>query len=398
MNTRTIVIYCGLLLSITAFSVDIMLPAFSLISEGLATPYSAVQVTIPIFLFSTGIGQIVMGPLSDRMGRKPVILVGLGIYCTGALVCFAAPDITLLLAGRAIQGFGAAVGPVLGRAVLRDLFTGRDLAANMALATMLFAFGPIVAPLLGVGIMQFGSWRLIFFVIAAFGIVLLVAGALRLPETIPARNPSSTRYLTLAHNVRSVLGNPQSRFYLLMSGPIMTMMMLILVAVPRVYKESFDIDGPLFAVLFALHGTGIIIGQIVNRWLIPLHGVARTMRLASTWLFTVVIALLLLQLAGLLGPYVLSPMLVLFAMGYLALLSNATAMALDPHGDIAGFVSSFVGFVAQFFSALAGLAIALAVGGDTGAMIVALLVLSGLVMSTLFLHRMRNRTRDSLEL
>ncbi len=390
-SPKAIVIYCGLLLTMTAFSVDITLPAFTLIAAELQADYSSVQMVVPVFIFAAGFGQIVMGPLSDRYGRKPVILAGLAVYCLGAVICLFAPAIEILLLGRAIQGIGAAVGPVVGRAVLRDLFAGPVLAGNIALATMIFAFGPIVAPLLGVAIMQAGSWRYVFLVIVIFGLALLISGFLRLGETNQKRDLAATRPSTLWKNLRTVMANPQSRFYVLMTGPIMAMMLSILISIPRVFKEMYDIDGTRFALLFALHGFGIIIGQIINRRMIAKFGTAATMRSGAILIFAISLFMMSLNYTGAMGP-VLSFTLILFATGYLVVLANATALAIDPHGQIAGFVSSLLGFWSQFFGSLLAVLLAVFIGGDLTSFIAVLAVITGFVMLTLFLYAIMQKS------
>ena len=124
--------------------------------------------------------------------RWPALLCGLAAFAAGTVLCLFAQNAEMLLLGRAVQGIGASGGPVVARAILRDLFSGRQLAANIALATMVFAFGPIVAPLAGVVFMQFGSWRMIFAAILLFGLILLAVGLLFLPETLARANPGAT--------------------------------------------------------------------------------------------------------------------------------------------------------------------------------------------------------------
>lgn len=373
-------IYCGLLLTVTAFSVDITLPAFGLIADDLAAPYSRVQLVVPLFIMATGIGQIIVGPFSDRFGRKPVVLAGLALYVSGAVVCFLSNGIETLLAGRMLQGLGAAAGPVIGRAILRDLFTGRMLASNLALATMIFAFGPIVAPLFGVAIVEVGTWRSIFLVIAFFGTALIAAGWLALPESNHTPNAAAIRPDVLLKNTRTALGHPQSRFYLFMAGPVMAMMLIILVSIPRVFRESFGIEGVMFAVLFALHGIGIILGQFVNRRIIADYGARRAMLSGAIVVFSSVCLMLVLDWFAMMDAYALTGSMIFLATGFLVVMSNATALALDPNGSIAGFVSSVFGFSAQLIGSLIAILAARIIGGDMSTFILTLLVLSGTVL------------------
>jgi len=302
----------------------------------------------------------------------------------------------MLLAGRALQGLGASGGPVVARAVLRDLFSGRQLASNIALATMVFAFGPIVAPLAGVGLMQFGGWRFIFLAILAFGLLLLAFGVFRLPETIRERDLNALRAFRWRSNLAAMLGNRQSRTYTILFGPIMTMMILLLVAMPRVYDESFGITGTPFAFFFAFHGVGIIIGQYLNRIMIVKIGVENAMLVGSVISVAVSVMMFLLEVAGLLNAYVLSACLMLFAIGFLTIMANAMALALDPHGTIAGFVSSIVESSGRIVASLAGAVFAWVIGGDVHVCVIALLATTVLVLISLLLVRKTTVMRENL--
>ena len=374
MSPLQIIIYCGLLLSVSAFSVDILLPAFGLMADDLDADYAAIQMAVPLFLAFIGIGQLFTGPLSDRFGRRPILLSGLAVFAGGTLLCLFAQSAEMLLLGRAVQGLGASGGPVVARAILRDQFSGRQLAANIALATMVFAFGPIVAPLAGVAFMQFGSWRMIFAAILLFGLVLLAIGMLFLPETLAKANPNATRPSMLLANAVAVLRNPQSRFYGLLLGPVMSLMMLILISVPRVYKDTFAIEGALFAVLFAIHGVGIIIGQYFNRALINRHGPQFALLVGGLIAVGSVALMLVFLAAGVLNAYVLSFTMILFATSFLTMAANCMALSLDPHGSIAGFVSSFVESISRLFSAVFSGFLALMVGGKLDLFLYALAI------------------------
>ena len=358
-----IIIYCGLLLSVSAFSVDILLPAFGLMAGDLDADYAAIQMAVPVFLAFIGIGQLFTGPMSDRFGRRPVLLCGLAAFAAGTVLCLFAQSAEMLLLGRAVQGIGASGGPVVARAILRDLFSGRQLAANIALATMVFAFGPIVAPLAGVAFMQFGSWRMIFAAILLFGLILLAVGLLFLPETLARANPGATRPAVLLANAITVLRNPQSRFYGLLLGPVMSLMMLILISIPRIYKDTFGIEGALFAALFAIHGIGIIIGQYFNRAMIHRHGPQFALLAGGVIAVGSVALMLAFLFAGVLNAYVLSFTMILFATSFMTMAANCMALSLDPHGVIAGFVSSFVESMSRLFSAVFSGFLALLVGG-----------------------------------
>lgn len=372
VRPRTVVLYCGLLMSISAFSVDITLPSFPAMAAGLSARYELVQWTVTIYMFSAGIAQLVWGSASDRFGRKPVLAAGLAIFLAGCLGAALAPHIAVLLAARAAQGFGAAAAIVSSRAIIRDLFSGQDLARNLALATAIFAVGPILAPLLGAGIALPFGWRAIFGVLAALAAGLLLFLA-HMPETIPVRSRDATRLPILLGRSRRLFRNRQSRHFLVLSAVAMSSMLLILTSAPRFYEAEFGVTGTTFALYFALHGTGIVVGQSANRRLIPAIGTVRAMLAAGLVLVASAALILALSVAAVLTAASTTALLVLFATSYLIVYSNAAAMVLDPHGDIAGFAAAFYGFTSQIGSAVIVSLLVVFTAGSVTAFAVALL-------------------------
>ena len=363
---RFIVFYCGLLMSLGAFSVDITLPSIPAMVDGLAAPYALVQWTVTVYMLVSGIGQLFWGAASDRFGRKATVATGLGLYLAGSLVAMAAPTIGILLAGRALQGLGAASAMVASRAIIRDVHSGEELARNLALASMFFALGPIVAPLVGSLIAEFTSWRSIFAVLSAWSVILIVLLA-RIPETVARRSHDALSLAVFIERTGRLLRHPQSRLFLVVSAVIMSAMLLILSSAPRIYEANFGIAGITFALFFAVHGTGIIVGQLFNRRLIRKVGTIRATIVGNAVLIGAMLAMLAVWAAGAMNPFVMSGLFVLFATSYLVVYSNAGAMVLDPHGDIAGHATAIFGFTGQMGAALTVSALVVFVGGDVGA-------------------------------
>jgi DHA1 family bicyclomycin/chloramphenicol resistance-like MFS transporter len=360
VTQRQIIVYCGLLLSVGAFSIDITLPFFGPMASSLAAPPTSLHATVTLYIFFLGVGQLAMGSLADRFGRRPVIAAGLGLYAAGAVVALFSGSLAGVLAGRAMQGLGGAVGPVLGRAMVRDVSDPVELPRNMAVASGIFAVGPIFAPLVGVALATAGgSWRAVFVAMCLFALGLFAVLA-RLPETLRARNPAALAPAILLDNARRVLGNRQSRFFMALAAIAMVSMVTIIAGLPRLYEANFGVSGALFAVLFGLHGVGIVLGQFLNHRLIGRIGTVASAIVASLIMSAACLAVALMALTGAAGPYAVSAAMFVFAIGYLIVFSNATAMTLEPHGAIAGFASSFFGFFAQVVSsALGTLAVAL---------------------------------------
>lgn len=351
MTPRGIVVFCGLLMSSSAFSVDITLPSFPEMVAELDAPYSSVQWTITFYMFMAGVAQLLWGPLSDRYGRRPALGGGLAVYLCGCLMSALAPSIEMLLAGRLLQGFGGAAAIVLARAIIRDLFHGPELARNFALATAIFAVGPIIAPLAGAAIAGPFGWRAIFGVLAVFACGLLLV-LLRMPETIPVKRPEAASPRAIAVRTVRLFSHPQSRYFLLLSPIAMATMLFILASAPRIYDVRFGLEGAAFALFFAAHGVGIIIGQTANRRLIPVLGVVPAMLVGNAVLILSAVSILALSLAGLISAWLMTGLLILYATSYLVVYANATAMVLDPHGDIAGFAAALFGCFSQIGAAI----------------------------------------------
>lgn len=351
MNQLAIVVYCGVLMSISSFAIDITLPSLPDIVARLDAPYATVQWSITAYLGSAGIAQIVWGPASDRFGRKPVMAAGLSLFLVGCVVAALAPSIGWLLAGRVVQGFGAAAAIVLARAILRDLYSGQELARSLALGMAIFAVGPMLAPLAGAAVGVFFGWRAVFVLLGILGLALLLP-LLWMRETLAERSPHAMRPAVMRARIIRLFAHPQSRYFLLLSVPVMAIMVFNLSALPRVYDLSFGVTGVAFALLVALHGVGIVIGQLTNRRLIPIFGTVPAMLAANVVLLVSAGLILAFTLAGWISAYLMTGLLIFFTLGYLVMFSNSAAMVLDPHGDIAGFAAAVFGVVSQIGAAL----------------------------------------------
>jgi len=320
---RGITIYCGFLLALGAFSIDITLPFFDRIRDTLSATASQTHGVVLVYIFMLGIGQLVFGPLSDRIGRRITIAIGLSIYALGAIFALLATQIEMLLVGRALQGFGGAVAPVAARSIIRDRFSGKDLARNMALASGIFAIGPIIAPLIGAILVEIGgNWRVVFGAMTLLSAAMLVT-LLWIPETLREKRRDATSPSAWLRNSRAILGHPQSRFYLILTSWAMLAILIILSGMPAVMETEFGVTGTLFAILFAIHGLGIILGQIVNHWLIDKIGVVPSMIFSASIMVLTFIGLSIGSFAGWMTPYLLATMFFFFAVGHLCVFANA---------------------------------------------------------------------------
>ncbi|MDX2201384.1 MAG: MFS transporter [Hyphomicrobiaceae bacterium] len=354
MSRVFVIVYCGLLLSVGAFSCDITLPAFWSMHADLGAPIEWVQAIVPVFLIFQAMGQLVFGPVSDRFGRRPVVIGGLVVYLAGAGIALAASSIWAVHLGRAAQGFGSACGIVVGRAVLRDISHGPALARAMAFAMAIFALGPISAPLLGYGLVALGGWRQIFLGMSVFAAGLLLAARF-LKETNAAPNPDALRPDNLLAALVRIATHHQSRYFLLVAAVAQFSIVSFVASAPRFFKQAFDIEGLQFALLFASTGLGIIVGQLANSRLIGILGVKDTTRVAAGVLLLVSAATTLLTLMDWLTGPAFVALMFCFNTSFLVVMANSASLVIDPHREIAGFASSAFGFFTQITASLLAL-------------------------------------------
>jgi MFS transporter, DHA1 family, multidrug resistance protein len=352
MSRLFLVLFTGLLLALNAFSCDITLPAFWSMERSLGAPIEQVQAVIPVFLFCSAIGQLVFGPASDAFGRKPVILAGVAFYIAGALIAAAAGTLTVALYGRALQGFGSACGAVIARALLRDVHSGPELARTMAFASSVIALGPIIAPLVGYGLVVIGEWRGVFIGMALYGAGLATMVLMRLKETNAAPDRSAIAPARLSAAIGRVFANRQSRYFVLLSGINSFAILSYVTNAPRLYKSAFGVDGLAFTAMFAATGAGIIAGQYINARLISRLGVMAATRSAALLLCTMAIAIALLSYLGVITLILFAGLMLIYNASFLVVMSNAVSLVIDPHREIAGVASSTVGFISQLVSSV----------------------------------------------
>ncbi len=384
MKPGLIVAFCGILIAASAISIDTTLPVLPAILADLGGSYAAVQMTITIYMFASGFSQVLWGPLSDGWGRRPVLALGLAAYLVGCLVATLAPTVDMLLVGRFLQGFGGAAAIVIGRTILRDLYTGQTLARHMAMASAVFAAGPIVAPFFGGGFAVLAGWRGVFAVLAALAVLALLV-LIKLPETVPQRVASPLAPRLMRERLMRILREPQSRHFLIVGVVAMSTMAFIIASSARLYDENFRLTGLAFTVYFALHGFGIVIGQFANRRLITQIGTVGAMKIGCSVLIVAAMLLLGTALSGYATAASTTAIFILYATSFMIVFSNSAALVLDPHGQIAGFAASIYGFVTQGGSAIIASVLVTLVGGSLVLFSSALLTLCMLCMLLLMI-------------
>lgn len=347
------VVLAAAMMSTQAIAIDAMLPAFPVIVRTLrVADENHVQWIVTAYMTGLGCGQLFWGLMSDRFGRRPILIGGLGLYVLAALLCGLAGSFHTLLAWRFVHGLSAA-SVVVTRSVIRDLYSGRHMARVMSLTFMVFLTVPILAPSLGALILMLAPWRYIFIVCGTFAAFVCAWAASRLPETL---HPEYRLTLTRSHivnAVRLVLLNRSSLFYTLAMTVMFGGIMAYVGMVQQIFGEVFH-RAPLMPAMFALCATSMGVAAFLNSRIVERFGMRRISHtalltyLCITALHTVIAALGVEQLWTFVAFQ--SATMACFALS----ISNFGAMAMDPVASVAGIGASLQGFVSTLGGALVG--------------------------------------------
>ncbi|MFE9307098.1 multidrug effflux MFS transporter [Streptomyces sp. NPDC006706] len=327
-------------------AMDMYLPSLPEVTRSLHAPAATVQLTLTACLAGMALGQIVVGPMSDRWGRRRPLLAGLAVYVLATALCALAPNVETLVAFRLAQGLSGAAGIVIARAVVRDLYDGVAMARFFSTLMLISGVAPIVAPLIGGQILRVTDWRGVFVVLTVVGALLAVVVWTRLPETLPpARRHGGGVGETLG-SMRRLLADRAFTGYLLAGGFAFAALFAYIAASPFVIQEIYGASPQTYSLLFGLNSVGlVIVGQINGRVLV---GRVRLDRVLAVGLAVVILAAtgLLLMAAGVFGDVGLVPVaaalfVLMSAMG--VTLPNTQALALMRTQQHAGSASALLG-------------------------------------------------------
>ena len=356
----------AMLFATMAFSIDAMLPALPEIAAAL-TPEAPnrAQLIVTAFVLGLGVGTLFTGPVSDAVGRKPVILGGAALYAAGAALAWRAQSIEVLLVGRAIQGLGAAGPRVVAIAIVRDLYAGRGMAKIMSFVMAVFTLVPAVAPLLGSVIIDAAGWRAIFGAFVVFSLASVGWLTLRQPETLPPEARRPLQIGRLAQAAREVFTNRTVVISMAAQALAFGMLFAAISAVQPVFDQAFGRAEtfPLwFGAIAALSATG----SLLNAALVERLGMRR---IATTSLGTQAAAswaAVLLFSASATGDAAFVAYLAWTASLFFLVsltIGNLNALAMEPMGHIAGLAASVVGSAATVVAVVVGAPIGLAFDG-----------------------------------
>ena len=374
----------GLLSAFGPFGTDTYLPALPRLSAELRADDAGTQLTILGYLLGLGVGQLVWGPLSDRVGRRRPILAGTIGFVVVTLACVLAPSIELLVVARVLQGLLGAAGIVIGRAIVRDLYSGEELARIFSRLTVVFGLAPIVAPLVGAGLLAFTDWRGTFVFLAALGALLLVATVLWVPETLQPERRIHGRSAERGEAWRALARSPQFLRYATVTVVMMVALLAYITPVSLVLQEEWGMDFAQFSLWFALNALAGVIGGQTGGWLVGRLSPRRMLN--ATIALAVVASGMVLAAALLHGPFWLLELgLLLWMFGYMAGTPLSTALALEPFERGAGTAAAVAGAGQFVLGSIPPILVSAAFGASTlvmGVTIAAATVLGLLVATT----------------
>jgi len=378
----------AMMMALNALAIDAMLPALPAIGDALGVASeNGRQWVITAYLLGFGVAQILYGPLADRFGRKPVLMIGLALYIVFSLLAAFSPTFELLIAARVGTGIGAAALRVLAVSIVRDRYSGRTMARVMSLSFLVFLGVPILAPALGQLILTVAPWRWVFGVLAVGGTAFAIWAAIRLPETLHPEDRMPIQAGRIASAFREALTNRRSIGYTLAITAISGALFGFINSSQQIFFDVFHAPG-LFTVLFGAVAGGIAVASLLNARLVERMGsrlISHTALLGFI-LMSAIHAAVAVSGHETIWTFAVLQALTMFCFGFIA--GNFGSMAMEPMGHIAGTASSAQGFISTTGGATLGFVIGQQFNGSTVPMTTGF-VLLGLtaLVSVLFAER-----------
>ncbi len=348
-------LFLALLTALPPLSIDMALPSLALIQADLHAPQTEAAAAIAIFIAGFSSAPIVVGPLADRFGRKAVMGVGLVLFTLSAAGAALAPSIRALLAFRLMQGASAGAVGILPRAIIRDLFEGREARLQLAAVSLVFSVAPLIAPSLGAAILFFGSWRLIFAVLTGVSVLVTLVAFALFQESHAAENRRSLKPSTILAGYRRALTNPACAGFSLLGGLLFAGLFAYVNVSPLLFMQGYGVSKTGFAALFAITASGVIVGSSINAWLLNRHVRAKTVFDAALALECLAaLALLTVGLAGAGSALIDAALVMVFISAFGLVFPNAVHEAIHTLPEIAGLASAVVTTTQMLFGALGG--------------------------------------------
>lgn len=353
LNPRRVALLVAANTALAPFAIDAYLPAIGVLAESIGASIHHTELSISIFLFGFAIGQLCFGPLSDRVGRKPVLLGGLIVFMLASLMITTADSLTTLLLWRFVQALGGGACVVNSAAIVRDCFSGREAAKVMSTMAMIMMLAPLAAPAVGSLLLHIAGWWLIFVFLAVYAGFLLWLLGTRLPETrdmtLPAASPRQ-----VIRNYASVLCHREGMGYICAVAASFAGLFAFVTASPFVYLNYFELSPGIYPVVFGVNVVVIALSNRVNIHLLRKRTPQQNLRLGLTVQLVAALGLVLVTALNMATLYTVVPLIMLFT-GMIGLITpNAISSLLDHFGHISATATALLGGIQFSCGALAG--------------------------------------------
>ncbi|MCE8017166.1 multidrug effflux MFS transporter [Halomonas sp. MCCC 1A17488] len=354
LKSPAMVITLAALTALGPLATDMYLPAMPAMAAALDTGPDQIQLTLSLYMAGFAVAQLFCGPISDRFGRRPVMIAGFGLFLLASLLCAFAPSIEWLLAGRFLQALGGAAGPVLGRAAVRDIHGPIEAGRVLSYMASTMALAPALAPIVGAGLLLFFGWESIFVLLTIYAAAMLLVLAFLMPEPLARENRQSVHPATILQNYRMLLGQRAFMGYTLVNASGFTGLFAFLSGSSFVLIEFMGMSPFGYGIGFTLIVAGFFSGTLISGRFSHRLGRDRLLLLATS-----ICALAGLTMAGLAAAAIYTPWAVigphiLFLVGFGIVMPQSMSGALAPNPQCAGSASSLFGFLQMTLAALGG--------------------------------------------
>lgn len=395
ISTTEFTILIALLMSIIAISIDALLPALGVIRQDLTIlEDNKAQLIISAIFLGMAIGQLIAGPMSDATGRKKVLYVGVSLFLIGSVICLFAQDLNTLLLGRFIQGLGVSGPYVSAMSVVRDQYSGSQMAKIMSIVMLIFMGVPAIAPSLGQGIMLIADWRSIFMFYVAYALLITSWIFFRLEETLPPEKRIAFSTRSFIDGFKEVLTNRITTGYTLSMGLFFGSMIGYLNSSQQIFQVQFN-TGKLFTVYFGLLALLFGAASLGNSFVVEKLGMRRIAQLAVKGMMLASAIFLALHYVTEihLWMFLVFAGFIFFCFGFI--FGNINAIAMEPMGHVAGIASAIIGSVSSIIALVIGTAIGQAYDNTLIPVTLGFLVLSSLACITMYIA---DRKTDNTEM
>ncbi|WP_454115451.1 multidrug effflux MFS transporter [Microbacterium lacticum] len=336
------IILLGALTALGPFTIDLYLPAFPVLQQDFQTTAAAIQLTLTGTMIGFALGQLIVGPLSDKVGRRRPLLAVTALHVIASIGAALAPDLTLLAIARVLMGMGAAAGGVVAMAIVRDLFGGRRLVVMLSRLALVSGVAPVIAPLIGSALLAVMPWRGIFVVLAVYGAVMLVSAIALVPETLPKARRGANGGATVLQRYRSVFSDRVFIGVLIIGGMTFSGLFSYLSSSSFLFQEGYGFDAQQYGMLFAVNSLGVVLGVQTASRLAARFGPQWVLAFSTATLVLASAAIIVFDQLGLgLWPTMAALFVFMTACGFT--FPCVQVLALDRHGKAAGTAASIIG-------------------------------------------------------